>query len=130
MKLAEAFLPEVDTLSTTDVVHKVNALNEILQAAALLGEMLQSTERTDRTQKQITEAEAFEKARCWVNRWQVSCRVNERMDGSGPQAALCLDRVADCHHYMVQVCGLVVEAKGYHHAELFGKYLLRDLSSR
>ena len=60
LKLAEAFLPEVDTLSTTDVVHKVNALNEIFQAAALLGEMLQSTERTDRTQKQITEA--FEKA--------------------------------------------------------------------
>ncbi|KIK03411.1 hypothetical protein K443DRAFT_5375 [Laccaria amethystina LaAM-08-1] len=49
LKLAEAFLSEVDTPSTTDVVHWVNALNEIFQAASLLGEMLQITGRTDRT---------------------------------------------------------------------------------
>ena len=64
LKGAQVFLTKADTLSTTDVVQKVNALNEeIFQAAALLGEMLQNTERTDRTQEQI--AEAFEKAR-WM----------------------------------------------------------------
>jgi hypothetical protein len=65
LKDAQVFLAtRADTLSTTDVVQKVNALNEeIFQAAALLGEMLQNSERKDRTQEQITEA--FEKAR-WM----------------------------------------------------------------
>jgi hypothetical protein len=64
LKGAQVFLTKADTLSTTDVVQKVNALNEeIFQAAALLGEMLQNSERKDRTQEQITVA--FEKAR-WM----------------------------------------------------------------
>jgi len=64
LKGAQVFLTKADTLSTTDVVQKVNALNEeIFQAAALLGEMLQNTERTDRTQEQVTVA--FEKAK-WM----------------------------------------------------------------
>jgi len=64
LKGAQVFLTKADRLSTTDIVQKVNALNnEIFQAAALLGEMLQSTEHTDRDQEQITEA--FEKAR-WM----------------------------------------------------------------
>jgi hypothetical protein len=64
LKGAQMFLTTADTLSTTDVVLKVIALNEeIFQAAALLGEMLQNTERTGRTQEQITGA--FEKAR-WM----------------------------------------------------------------
>ncbi|EDR07710.1 uncharacterized protein LACBIDRAFT_294481 [Laccaria bicolor S238N-H82] len=61
LKGAQVFLTKADTLSTTDVVQKVNALNEeIFQAAALLGEMLRNTERPDRTQEEVTVA--FEKA--------------------------------------------------------------------
>ena len=64
LKGAQVFLTKADTLSTTDVVQKVNALNEeIFQAAALLGEMLRNRERTDRTQEHVTVA--FEKAR-WI----------------------------------------------------------------
>ena len=78
-KLAEAFLPEVDTLSTTDVVHKFSALNEeIFQAADLLGAMLQSTERTDRTQEQVTEA--FEKARWMLGEQMASILGTESMN--------------------------------------------------
>jgi len=62
--MSRPFVTKPDTLSTTDVVQEVNALNEeIFQTAALLGEMLQNTERTDRTQEQVTVA--FEKAR-WM----------------------------------------------------------------
>ena len=44
-----------DPLSTADVVQKVNVLNqEIFQAAALLGEMLQNMEHTGTTKEQIT----------------------------------------------------------------------------
>jgi hypothetical protein len=64
LKGAQVFLLKADTVSTTDVVQKVIALNkEILQAASLLGEMLQNTERTVKTQER--NAEAFEKAR-WM----------------------------------------------------------------
>jgi len=71
LKAAQVFLTTADTLSTTDVVEKVNALNdEIFQAAALLGEMLQDTERTVRTQEQVTDA--FEKAR-WMLGEHMAC---------------------------------------------------------
>ena len=83
LKGAQVFLTKADTLSTTDVVQKVNALNEeIFQAAALLGEMLRNTERTDRTQEQVTVA--FEKARWMLGEQMASIlaaeSVNPRTD--------------------------------------------------
>ena len=83
LKGAQVFLTKADTLSTTDVVQKVNALNEeIFQSAALLGEMLWITERTDRTQKQVTVA--FEKARWMLGEQMASIlaveSVNPRTD--------------------------------------------------
>lgn len=51
LKGAQVFLNPADTLSTTDVVQRVITLNEeIFQAAALLGEMLQIPEHEGRTQ--------------------------------------------------------------------------------
>jgi regulator of replication initiation timing len=74
LKDAQVWLTKADTLSTTDVVQKVIALNEeIFQAAALLGEVLQNAERKDRTQEQITEA--FEKAR-----WMLGERMASFLD--------------------------------------------------
>ena len=83
LKGAQVFLTKADTLSTTDVVQKVNALNEeIFQSAALLGEMLWITERTDRTQEQVTVA--FEKARWMLGEQMASIlaveSVNPRTD--------------------------------------------------
>ena len=66
------FVSKADTLSTTDVVQKVNALNEeIFQAAALFGEMFQ----TGRTQENITEA--FEKAKWMLGEQMASILVAE-----------------------------------------------------
>ena len=64
-----------DTLSTTDVMQKVDALNEeIFQAAALFGEMLQ----TGRTQENVTEA--FEKARWMLGEQMASTLVEESVN--------------------------------------------------
>ena len=80
LKGAQVFLTKADTLSTTDVVHKVNALNEeIFQAAALLGEMLRNTERTDRTQEGVTVA--FEKARWMLGEQMASILAAESVNG-------------------------------------------------
>ena len=79
LKGAQVFLTKADTLSTTDVVQKVNALNEeIFQAAALLGEMLRNTERTDRTQEQVTVA--FEKARWMLGEQMASILAAESVN--------------------------------------------------
>ena len=57
----------------------VNALNEeIFQAAALLGEMLRNTERTDRTQDQVTVA--FEKARWMLGEQMASILAAESVN--------------------------------------------------
>ena len=79
LKTAQVFLTTTDALSTTDVVQKVNALNEeIFHAAALLGEMLQNTERTGRTQEQIPEA--FEKARWMLGEQMASILAAESVN--------------------------------------------------
>jgi len=79
LKGFQVFLTPADTLSTADIVQKVNALNEeIFQAAALLGEMLRMTERTDRTQEQITEA--FEKAKWMLGEHMAAILAAESMN--------------------------------------------------
>ena len=77
LKGAQVCLTKANMVFTTYVVQKVNVLNEeISQAAALLGEVLQNTERTGRTQEQITEA--FEKARWMLGEQTSSILVADR----------------------------------------------------
>jgi len=79
LKDAQVFLATADRLSTTDVVQKVNTLNEeIFQAAALLGEMLHNAERTDRTQEHITES--LEKARWMLGEQMANTLTAESMN--------------------------------------------------
>ena len=78
-KSAHVFLNSADTLSTTDVVQNVITLNEeIFQAAALLGEMLQSPERKGGTQEQTTEA--FEKAKWMLGEQMATILAAESMN--------------------------------------------------
>jgi hypothetical protein len=75
MLMSVAFLTKADALSTTDVVDKVDALNEeIFQAAALFGEMLQP----GRTQENVTEA--FENAKWMLGEQMASILAAESVN--------------------------------------------------
>ena len=109
---------------------KVNALNEeIFQAAALIGEMLQNMECIDRTQEQLTEA--FEKARWMLGEKMASILAEDSVN-------LCMDLNPLLVQVVLQIaittwCRFVVSSwkpSDSTVADFFGSYLLRDSSSR